>query len=82
MDSQPAQRNQVRWLAAVQRQIQHALALNNRSHTKAACLDGRNFRLHLDRLSDLTHFHLDIDHRITGNLQQDSGLRESPKASQ
>src|ERR1051326_7079153 len=47
LDCQTTQRNQVRGLAAVQRQIQHALALNNRSHAKAACLDGCNYRLHV-----------------------------------
>src|SRR5204863_9817019 len=79
LDRRACEYDQVRYLAAVERQLEDARIFDHLSDSGASCFDQRRIRLDFHLLRYLTDLKQDIDHRIRVDLENDSVLDISPK---
>ena len=68
------QHDQIGDVAAVERQLQNLLGVDERSDSRTPRLDQRGIRFDRDALLELANFQDGIDNRTAVDLQHDAGL--------
>src|SRR5262245_7004474 len=70
----PSEKDQLRWITAIQRQLQNTLVVDDISHAGTARFGKSGIGLDFHLVRDLSDFKDGIHDRIRSNLQNDSGL--------
>ena len=82
LDSRAGQRDQVAYVASIERQLADALAFDNQADARRSRLHQCCIGLNLDLFCDLTDFECKVDHRTRIDLQNNSSLHESSENRQ
>ena len=80
--SHARKRNEVGYVAPVQRQIQNAQVVDHRAYSSAPRLDLGRIRLYFHLLGHLPDFKNGINHSTCVDLQHDSRLQKAPEPRQ